>query len=363
MIPYGRQSLDDDDVNAVVRVLRGDFLTQGPEIEYFENEVSNYVQAKHAVAFSSCTAALHAAHWAAGLGEGDLVYTSPITFIATANAARYVGATPSLLDIDSNTLNIDLSKLPETAEAAVPVHFAGLPVDLREPGWQQKPRVVIEDAAHALGSSTPDGPVGNCARSDMTCFSFHPVKPITSGEGGMVTTNNPDLAERLKIFRSHGIVRKPELGDWYYEALELGMHYRLTDIQAALGRSQLNKIDLFIERRNEIAERYRNDLRVVEEIVLPPTSPAGFTHGYHLFAVRTQKRRELFQFLRQSGIYAQVHYIPVHFHPISRDISVEPGSLREAEHAYERLLSLPIFPSLTIEEQDQVISSIKTFFR
>lgn len=362
MIPYGRQSIGEDDIAAVVNVLRGDWLTQGPEIESFETAIADYVQTKYAVAFSSCTAALHAAHWAAGLGAGDNVFTSPITFIATANAARYVGATPSLIDIDPDTLNINLARLPDTAGAVVPVHFAGLPVDLRQPSWHEEPRVVIEDAAHALGASTPDGPVGNCSRGDMTCFSFHPVKPITSGEGGMVTTNDADLAEKLRIFRSHGIVRKPEQGEWYYEATELGMHYRMTDVQAALGRSQLKRIDFFIERRNEIAERYRDKLRDIEELVLPPAAPAGFTHGYHLFAVRVERRRELFDFLRQRGIWVQVHYVPVHFHPISRDISVQPGSLREAEYAYERLLSLPIHPSLTVAEQDEVISSIKTFF-
>ena len=363
MISYGRQLIDDDDVNAVAQVLRGDFLTQGPEIESFEAAVSDYVQAEHAVAFSSCTAALHAAHWAAGLGEGDIVFTSPLTFIATSNAARYVGATPSLIDIDLNTLNIDMTRLPATADAVVPVHFAGLPVNLSEPGWQKKPRVVIEDAAHALGASTPDGPVGNCSHSDMTCFSFHPVKPITSGEGGMVTTNNPEFAEKLRIFRSHGIIRMPEKGDWYYEATELGMHYRMTDIQAALGKSQLKKIDSFIERRNEIAQRYRDKLDEVDELVLPPSGPKGFRHGYHLFAIQAKQRRELFDFLRERGIWVQVHYVPVHFHPISRDIFVEPGRLSAAEHAYEGLLSLPIHPSLTEAEQDEVINAIKGFYR
>ncbi len=196
-IPYGRQKVDESDIRAVVDVLRGDWLTQGPTIERFEQALAEYVGAKHAVAFSSGTAALHGAAWASGLGPGDIAYTSPLTFMATPNAARYVGATPALIDISPETWNLELSELPGDGSAVFPVHYAGLPVKLAEPGWLKRPRVVIEDAAHALGAKTPEGPVGNCVNSDMTCFSFHPVKPITTGEGGMVTTNNEELAERF----------------------------------------------------------------------------------------------------------------------------------------------------------------------
>jgi len=240
MISYGRQSIDQSDIDAVVSTLRGDWLTQGPSIEAFEVAVAEYVGARHAVAFSNGTAALHGAAAVAGLGPEDEVFTSPLTFMASANAARFVGAKPRLIDIDSATLNIDMSAVPSGAQAVIPVHFAGLPVDLR--GHSLPGRIVIEDAAHALGAMTPDGPVGNCANSDMTCFSFHPVKPITTGEGGMVTTNNPEFADALRRFRSHGIVRLPENGAWYYEVQDLGFNYRMTDIQAALGLSQMGRL-------------------------------------------------------------------------------------------------------------------------
>jgi perosamine synthetase len=212
LIPYGRQSLNQNDIDSVVEVLSGAWLTQGPVIERFEQAVAEYVHAEYAVAFSSGTAALHGAAWAGGLERGDISYTSPLTFMATANAARYVGATPGLVDISLNTWNIDLSLLPAGTRAVFPVHYAGLPVNLNRAGWARRPRLVVEDAAHALGALTPDGPVGNCAHSDMTCFSFHPVKPITTGEGGMVTTNEKELADRLRLFRSHGIEKKPEKG-------------------------------------------------------------------------------------------------------------------------------------------------------
>ena len=358
MIPYGRQNLDEEDIAAVVEVLRGDWLTQGPTIERFEKSVAEYVGAQHAIAFSSGTAALHGAAWAAGLGPGDVVHTTPLTFIATVNAARYVGATPELVDIDRNTWNIDLSVIPEYSDAAIPVHYAGLPVDLSPGQWSHKPKVVIEDAAHALGAHTPDGPVGNCAHSDMVCFSFHPVKPITTGEGGMVTTNNPELAERLRRFRSHGIIRKPEHGEWYYEVEDLGYHYRMTDIQAALGLSQLKKLDKFIGRRNEVAYRYRNLLEKVP-IELPPAAPKGFTHGYHLFGVLVPNRTTTFSTLRARGIGVQVHYVPVHHHPVWNAGRIEPGVFAHADFVYQGIISLPIYPGLTDGGQDQIVTTLE----
>lgn len=355
MIPYGRQNLDDEDIAAVVEVLRGDWLTQGPTIERFERSVAEYVGAEYAVAFSSGTAALHGAAWAAGLGPGNVVHTTPLTFIATVNAARYLGATPELVDIDKNTWNIDLSLIPEYSDAVIPVHYAGLPVDMTPERWSYKPKVIIEDAAHALGAHTPDGPVGNCAHSDMVCFSFHPVKPITTGEGGMVTTNNPELAERLRRFRSHGIVRKPEHGEWYYEVEDLGYHYRMTDIQAALGLSQMRKLDTFIARRNELADQYRKLLENFP-IELPPSAPAGFLHGYHLFAVLVPERARVFSELRTKGIGVQVHYVPVHLHPSTASIASENQSLRFTEQVYSGLLSLPIHPGLLDVDISSVVS-------
>ena len=357
MIPYGRQNLDDEDIAAVVGVLRGDWLTQGPTIERFEEAVAEYVGADHAVAFSSGTAALHGATWAAGLGPGRIVHTTPLTFIATVNAARYVGATPELVDIDRNTWNIDLSFIPQLSDAAIPVHYAGLPVDLSAGQWSHKPKVVIEDAAHALGAHTPDGPVGNCAHSDMVCFSFHPVKPITTGEGGMVTTNNSELAERLRRFRSHGIVPKPERGEWYYEVEELGYHYRMTDIQAALGLSQIKKLDVFTERRNELALRYRSLLAGLE-IELPPLAPAGYRHGHHLFPVLVPNRARVFSEMRSKGIGVQVHYVPVHHHPLTASLKQVSEGLPVSEYVYSRVLSLPLHPGLSDSEQDHVLEAL-----
>jgi UDP-4-amino-4,6-dideoxy-N-acetyl-beta-L-altrosamine transaminase len=358
MIPYGRQYIDEDDIEAVVAVLRGDWLTQGPTVEEFEQAVADYVGAKHAVAFSSGTAALHGATAAADLGPGDLVVTSPLTFMASANCARYVGATPALVDIDPATWNLDLAKVQQPVDAVVAVHYAGLPVDLANPGWSSRPRVVIEDAAHALGALTPDGPVGNCAHSDMCCFSFHPVKPITTGEGGMVTTNSDELAARLKRFRSHGIVRKPECGEWYYEISEMGYNYRLTDIQAALGLSQSRKLEKFTLRRNEIAAVYREQLEDMS-LELPPAAPAGFRHSYHLFPVLVADRRGVFDGLRSSGIGVQVHYVPVHLHPISRDIC-RLSDLDVADSIYEGVLSLPIHPGLTAADIIFVVGTLKS---
>ena len=357
MIPYGRQNLDEEDIAAVVEVLRGDWLTQGPTIERFEKSVADYVGAEHAIAFSSGTAALHGAAWAAGLGPGDIVHTTPLTFIATVNAARYVGATPELVDIDRKTWNIDLSLIPESSDAVIPVHYAGLPVDLSPGQWSHQPRVVIEDAAHALGAHTPDGPVGSCAHSDMVCFSFHPVKPITTGEGGMATTNNSELAERLRRFRSHGIVRKPEHGEWYYEVEDIGYHYRMTDIQAALGLSQMNKLDTFVARRNEFADCYRKLLAHLP-VKLPPSAPDGFLHGYHLFAVLVSERARVFSEMRARGIGAQVHYVPVHHHPSTESINHAPPGLGITESVYRQVISLPLHPGLTDSEQSLVVETL-----
>jgi len=354
MIPYGRQSIDVDDIAAVVDVLRADWLTQGPTVERFEADVAKRVEARHAVAFSSGTAALHGAAFAAGWGPGDVVVTSPLTFMASANCIRYVGATPSLVDIEQSTWNLDLAQIVESVAGIVPVHYAGLPVDLSS--WTQG-GTVVEDAAHALGASTPDGPVGNCARSDMCCFSLHPVKPITTAEGGIVTTNDDGLAQRLRRFRSHCIVRRPELGGWYYEISEVGFNYRLTDVQAALGISQLRRLDWFIARRNEIAEQYRELLSCLP-IGLPPEAPDGFVHGYHLFPVLVRHRREVYDRMLASGVATQVHFVPVHHHPLSADIGLSPDGLPICDEVYERLLSLPMFPDLRDDDVVTVVEAL-----
>ena len=356
MIPYGRQSIDDDDIAAVVEVLKGDWLTQGPHVEQFEATLAETVGAAHAVAFANGTAALHAAAAAAGLGPGDVLATSPLSFAASATCARYVGATPSFVDIDPATLNIDLTAVPDGIEALVPVHYAGLPVDLS--ALASRPRVVIEDAAHAIGARTPDGPVGNCARSDMTMFSFHPVKTVTTGEGGAVTTNSEELADGLRRFRNHGIVRKPEEGEWYYEIESLGFNYRMTDLQAALGVSQLGKLERFVTRRNELAERYR-ELLAELPIELPPAAPPGWRHGHHLFPVRVPDRANVFDRMRGAGVGVQVHFVPIYRHPLNADLGVDPADFPNTEGAYERLLSLPLFPDLTESEQNEVVARLE----
>ena len=356
MIPYGRQSIDESDVEAVAQVLRGDWLTTGPSVAAFERAVSEYTGARHAVAFNSATSALHGACHVAGLGPGDTVHTSPLTFIASANCARYVGARPALLDIDESTWNVDIALVDDGVEALIPVHYAGLPVDLG--ALPHRPRVVIEDASHALGAHTPDGPVGNCANSDMTVFSFHPVKPVTTAEGGMVTTNDDELADRLRVFRSHGIDRTPRENAWEYDAVEVGYNYRLTDVQAALGTSQMARLDQFVKRRNEIADRYR-DLTAGLPLISPPAAPPGWTHGHHLYAVRVPSRAIVFRRLREEGIGVQVHYVPIHHHSVSTDIEIPPGGFPVADAVYDGLISLPVFPDLTDAEQDVVVETLE----
>jgi perosamine synthetase len=350
VIPYGRQTLDDGDIAAVVATLRSDWLTCGPAIEQFEHAIEAYTGARHTVAFANGTAALHGAMAAAGIGPGDRVLTSPLSFVASANCARFVGADADFVDIDPKTLNLDPARVGE-CDALVAVHYAGLPCDLR--ALTTRPRVIVEDAAHALGAHTPDGPVGNCARSDLCTFSFHPVKAVTTAEGGAVTTNSDDLADALRRFRSHGTVAKPEHGGWYYEVETLAYNYRLTDVQAALGTSQLTKLDRFVGRRNELAQRYR-ELLADAPIELPPSAPPGVVHAYHLFAVRVSSRRAVYDTMRAAGIGVQVHYVPIYRHPIYAGAGRE-AEFPETERAYSGLLSLPLFPSLTEHEQDRVV--------
>lgn len=371
-IPYGRQAINDDDVAAVAEVLRGDWLTQGPSVTSFEQAVADFCEAPYAVAFSSGTAALHAAAFAAGLGKGDELISSALTFSASANCAAYVGATPRFADISGETLNVTAetvaARLTPRTRAIVPVDFAGLAAPLDEIRRAVGNDVrIIEDAAHALGGQGPDGPVGNCSVADMAVFSFHPVKTIATGEGGMVTTADVALRERLVSFRNHGFSAQPTLltdeGGWYREQHDLGFNYRLSDIHAALGRSQLRRIDDFIVARNAVAQRYRDWFADVDEVILPPAATAPQRHAYHLFVIQVrsgrEQRRRLYDELRRRDIYAQVHYVPVYLHPWYREtFGYGPGLCPTVERYYDGCLSLPCFPMLTEAEQRTVANAV-----
>lgn len=350
-IPYGRQWIDEDDIQAVVDVLRGDLITQGPVVDAFERAVADYVGVKYAVAFSSGTAALHGAYFAAGVGPGDEIITSPLTFAATANAALYLGGRPVFADIDESTLCLDpeeaSKKVTNRTKAVVPVSYAGYPSDIQSFRNAIPDMLVIEDASHALGGDRDGKKVGKDA--DMTVFSFHPVKHITTGEGGMVVTDNGEFADRMRLFRSHGITKDPEKmfikdqGPWYYEMQELGYNYRLTDIQCALGISQLKKLDAGIARRREIAARYKKAFEGLDWIQTPPKH---LGHAYHLYPIRVGAsiRRGFFEHLRSRGVGVQVHYIPVHMQPYFRDrFGYSDGSFLVAERACASEISLPVF--------------------
>jgi UDP-4-amino-4,6-dideoxy-N-acetyl-beta-L-altrosamine transaminase len=380
MIPYGRQAITEADIAAVTAVLRSDFLTQGPAVPRFEQAVAAYCGAAHAVAVNSATSALHLACLALGLGSGDWLWTSPNTFVASANCARYCGARVDFVDIDPRTYNLDPAALAAKLEAAerqgrlpkvvVPVDFAGQPCDLaaiatlaRRYGFR-----VIEDASHAIGGRYMSEPIGNGRHTDITVFSFHPVKLITTGEGGLATTNDPDLAARMARLRSHGISRDPtemqgriqgELeGPWYYQQLELGFNYRLTDIQAALGHSQLQRLDDYVARRQHLATRYDRMLAALP-LRLPYRDPAHRS-ALHLYPVQVPgDRRRVFDALRQAGIGVNVHYIPVHTQPDYARFGFQSGDFPVAEAYYERAISLPLYPLLTEVEQDQVVAALR----
>ena len=384
MIPYGRQAITEDDIAAVTAVLRSDFLTQGPAVPRFEQTVAAYCGAAYGVAVNSATSALHLACLALGLGPGDWLWTSPNTFVASANCGRYCGARVDFVDIDPRTYNLDPAALAaklEVAErqgrlpkAVVPVHFAGQPCDLvaiaalaRRYGFR-----VIEDASHAIGGRYRGEPIGNGRHADITVFSFHPVKLITTGEGGLATTNDPDLATRMARLRSHGISRDPaemrgqiqgqipgELdAPWYYQQLELGFNYRLTDIQAALGHSQLQRLDDYVARRQYLAARYDRLLADLP-LLLPYRDPAHRS-ALHLYPVQVPgDRRRVFDALRQAGIGVNVHYIPVHTQPDYARFGFRSGDFPVAEAYYERAISLPLYPLLTETEQDQVVAALR----
>ncbi|GGJ64262.1 UDP-4-amino-4,6-dideoxy-N-acetyl-beta-L-altrosamine transaminase [Anoxybacillus voinovskiensis] len=373
MISYGRQWIDDDDIQSVVRVLKSPYLTQGPVLEQFEKAVANYVGAKYAVAFCNGTAALHGAYYAAGIGEGDEIITTPITFAATANAVLYLGAKPVFSDIHPQTYNIDVSKIekaitPKT-KAIVPVDFTGQPADL-DPIMEIAKRyglAVIEDGAHSLGATYKGRKIGSIA--DMTMFSFHPVKLVTTGEGGIIVTDSPVYYEKLKLFRSHGITKESHLlskheGPWYYEMIDLGYNYRMTDIQAALGLSQLQKLNQFIERRQLIANRYNEAFQEMKEIIVPHHLNC-VTSSWHLYIIKLNVsalkvgRKEVFEALQAENIGVQVHYIPIYFHPYYQKSGYKRGICPIAEEWYENVITLPLFPKMTDEDIDSIIQGVK----
>jgi UDP-4-amino-4,6-dideoxy-N-acetyl-beta-L-altrosamine transaminase len=377
-IPYARQSIDDGDVAEVTRVLRSPFLTQGPEIERFERAVAGAVGAKHAIAVSNATSALHLACRALGVGPGDLVWTTPNSFVASANCARYCGADVDFVDIDPRTLQIDPArfeaKLASIARAggrlpkvAVVVHFAGAPCELAALSTTARTYGValIEDASHALGATYRGSRIGDSTYSDITVFSFHPVKIVTTGEGGMLVTERDDLARELTLLRSHGITRDPARmlapseGAWYYEQLELGFNYRITDLQAALGSRQVARLPAFIARRRELAARYERLLADVD-VVLPQVA-VDAESAWHLYVVRVDpvRRRTIFDALRAAGILVNVHYIPIHLQPYYRELGFAPGDFPHAEGYYAEALSLPMFYELTDAEQERVAGELR----
>ena len=381
MIYYGKQSISEDDIKAVEAVLRSDFLTQGPAIEQFERTVADYCGAKYAVAVCNATAALHIACLSAGLGTGELLWTSPITFVASANCGRYCGADVDFVDIDEKTYNMSVVALEEKLRRArrdnklpkvvIPVHLAGQSCDMvrikelsDEYGF-----TIIEDASHAVGADYLDTKVGSCAFSDMTVFSFHPVKIVTTGEGGMVLTNNHELYEKLLLYRSHGITRNPDKmthvsdGVWYYQQIALGCNYRMTDIQAALGTSQMTRLDAFVARRRELAARY--DASLQELPLVTPHVMEGANPSWHIYVVRvafgqiSKTKQQLFEAMKEQGIMLNLHYIPVHRQPYYEKLGFRQGDFPQSEKYYDEAFTLPLYYDLTNDQQDRIVESLR----
>ena len=381
MIPYGKQLISQDDIDSVVRVLQSDFLTQGPQVPLFEKKVSGYCGAKFGVAVNSATSALHIACLALGLGEGDYLWTSPNTFVASANCGLYCGAKVDFVDIDPKTYNLSIKELEQKLIRAkisnklpkivVPVHFAGQSCDMKRIHSLGKKYgfKIIEDASHAIGGRYLDQVIGGCHYSDITVFSFHPVKIITTAEGGLATTNDKDLFRRMQLFRSHGITRNPEYmtkesdGEWYYQQVDLGFNYRMTELQAALGVSQMKYLDKFVAVRHHLKERYDKLLNNLP-LIKPHQSLDSYS-ALHLYPIQInlneikRTRREVFKYLRENEIGVNIHYIPVHTQPYFQNIGFKRGDYSNAERYYESAISIPIFHSLTIEMQDEVIGVLK----
>ncbi len=382
MIPYGRQEITDTDIEAVVRALKSDFLTQGPKVPEFERAVADYCGAEHGIAVNSGTSALHVACLALGVGKGDVVWTSPITFVASANCARYCGADVDFVDIDSKTYNMSVSALVDKLKMAqkngclpkvvIPVHLSGQSCDMAAiRGLADKYGfAIIEDACHAIGGRYQGEKTGSCKYSDITVFSFHPVKIITTAEGGMALTNDAALAGKMDLYRTHGITRDPELmtqppdGPWYYQQLELGYNYRMTELQAALGISQLTRLDEVVKKRHRLAGRYSRHL-VNLPLTLPFQEETTYS-AYHLYVIRlatdiTQlSHREVFKALRAAGIGVNLHYIPVYRQPYFRDLSCNPDEFSEAEAYYREAISIPLYHHMSFPDQDLVVDSLKS---
>lgn len=381
VIPYGRQDISQADIDAVIAVLRSDFLTQGPAVPVFEKAVADYCGAQHAVAVNSATSALHIACLALGVGKGDNVWTTPVTFVASANCALYCGATVDFVDIDPYTYNLSVERLAEKLALAektgslpkvvIPVHFCGQPCDMaaihalgEKYGFR-----IIEDASHAIGGKYRGEAIGNCRYSDITVFSFHPVKIITTAEGGMALTNDARLSKRMQLLRSHGITRDANEmthladGPWYYQQIDLGYNYRMTDIQAALGASQMRRLDEFVTRRHVIARRY--DDRLADLPVVTPWQQVDGYSGLHLYVIRLKldvigkSHRQVFEALRAGGIGVNLHYIPVYLQPYYAGFGFEQGYCSAAEKYYAEAISLPMYSSLTEVQQDRVCEVLR----
>ncbi len=380
MIPYGRQEISDADIEAVVAVLKSDYLTQGPRVPEFEQAVAGYCGAGYGVAVNSGTSALHVACLALGVGKGDLVWTSPITFVASANCARYCGADVDFVDIDSGTYNISVPALRKKLEQAaqsgrlpkvlIPVHFSGQSCDMvpiRELA-DQYGFSLIEDACHAVGGRYRDEKIGSCRYSDITVFSFHPVKIITTAEGGMALTNDAGLARKMDLYRTHGISRNPEEmtrvadGPWYYQQLELGYNYRMTELQAALGISQLTRLDEVVEKRHLLARRYDELLKDLP-LTLPLQEETNYS-AYHLYVIRlrlseiARSRRQVFEALREAGIGVNLHYIPVYSQPFYSDSAVSSEDFTEAEAYYSEAITIPLYHHMRFSDQDLVVERL-----
>ena len=382
VIPYGRQDVNQADIDAVISVLQSDFLTQGPAVPNFEEAVTKYCGAQHAVAVNSATSALHIACLALGVDNGDTVWTTPITFVASANCALYCGATVDFVDIDPLTYNLSVESLAEklvVAEKAgklpkvvIPVHLCGQPCDMESiyALSQKYGFKIIEDASHAIGGKYKGEPIGNCRYSDITVFSFHPVKIITTGEGGMALTNDVQLAKRMQLLRSHGITRDVDEmthasdGPWYYQQIELGYNYRMTDMQAALGLSQMSRLDEYVTKRHAIAKRY-DQLLAELPVKIPWQHEDGYS-GLHLYVIRLKlaemdkTHRQVFEALRKLGIGVNLHYIPVYHQPYYENLGFKAGYCVEAEQYYVEAISLPMYPGLTDAQHDKVIESIES---
>jgi UDP-4-amino-4,6-dideoxy-N-acetyl-beta-L-altrosamine transaminase len=380
MIPYGRQDICEDDIASVIDVLRSEFLTQGPVVPSFEAAVASHCGVPHALAVSSATSGLHIACLALGLGPGDWLWTSPVTFVASANCALYCGAKVDFVDIDPRTYNLSVECLEEKLVQAerlgrlpkvvVPVHLCGQSCDMAAIGelGRKYGFSIIEDASHAIGGSYCGEPVGNCRYSDIAVFSFHPVKIITTGEGGMVLTKNPELAQKMALLRSHGITRDPGQmthkpdGPWYYQQIALGFNYRMTDIQAALGVSQMTRLPAFVGHRQRLAARYDESFAGLS-LVIPWQHPDTCS-SRHLYVIRLANDRgqvarlHFFELLREVGIGVNLHYIPVYLQPHYRAMGFAPGLCREAERYYEEAVSLPLYTGLTYEQQDEVVAAV-----